>query len=216
LAVAVSLWLKISIIRALKLWRFKKPFISLPTLKAWQLITHSPSSPTYRRLTEPVPENLKNKYGFFKPTDELFLAWEKTREIAQALKAKIIIFQCPASFTPDRVNIENFKKFFQRIERKNFIFVWEPRGRWKDEEIKSLCREFDLIHGVDPFKQKPVWTLEINYFRLHGKGGYRYKYTDQDLAYLKELCREAPTSYVMFNNLSMWEDAFRFKRLLQT
>lgn len=196
-------------------WRKEAPSSFEFTMKVWQLITHPPSSPTYRRLKESVPEKFKEKYGFFKPTRQVFSAWERTKEIALALGAKILIFQCPPSFTPDKNHLENLKKFFQQIKRENFIFVWEPRGRWKEEITKSLCRELNLVHGVDPFKQKPVYISTVNYFRLHGKGGYRYKYSDEDLDYLKRLCGKANITYFMFNNTFMFEDACRFKNLLK-
>lgn len=80
------------------------------TVKAWQLITHPPSSPTYRKAGIDVAD--ESKYGYFKPIKEVFDAWEKTAEIADALHANIIIFQCPASFKEDESNIKNMKEFF--------------------------------------------------------------------------------------------------------
>lgn len=196
-------------------WRKEAPPNFEFTLKAWQLITHLPSSPTYRKLTHQIPDDLKETYGFFKPTENVLSAWKKTREIALILKAEIIVFQCPASFIPNKDNKKNLMEFFQKIKRENFTFVWEPRGKWKEEEIKSICKDLNLIHCVDPFKDKPAVRGKINYFRLHGKGGYRYRYTDGELQYLKKLCTNAPITYVMFNNVYMFQDALRFKDILQ-
>lgn len=81
-------------------WREEAPEDFEFTLKAWQLITHPPQSPTYRRAKVEIPQSKRENYGYFRPTDEVFGAREKTRRIAQALKAKLIIFQCPASFKP--------------------------------------------------------------------------------------------------------------------
>lgn len=64
------------------------------TLKAWQLITHPASSPTYRKAGIKVPPGTGENYGFFKLGDEVHEAWEKTRRFAQALEAKVIVFQC--------------------------------------------------------------------------------------------------------------------------
>lgn len=192
-------------------WRETSPSDFEYTLKAWQLITHSPSSPTYKRLKIKI-KNEKD-YGFFKPTDEVFSAWEETEKIARILKAKVIVFQCPASFLPDKENIKNLKKFFRKIERKDYIFCWEPRGNWVEDLIKDLCKELNLVHCVDPFKNKSLWG-KIRYFRLHGKTGYKYKYTDEDLNYLKEMIEPKFTTYMMFNNVYMFEDSLRFKKLL--
>jgi len=200
-------------------WREQAPPDFEFTLKAWQLITHPPSSPTYRRLKQVIPEARKEDYGFFKATEEVFKAWEETEKIAQILKARIIVFQCPASFRPAPENKGNLEKFFKAIKRKNFIFVWEPRGRWEREEISNLCEKLNLLPCLDPFKseippeaaEKP-FPGKVGYFRLHGKAGYRYKYTDSDLKELKALAKGFNTVYFMFNNVHMFEDALRFKQ----
>jgi hypothetical protein len=66
----------------------------------------------------------------------------------------------------------------------------------------------------------PAYTGETAYFRLHGLGKqtYYYQYADVELQKLKELVmpfeREGKTVYVLFNNLSMFQDAVRFKQYL--
>ncbi len=191
-------------------WRQEAPEGFEFTLKAWQLITHSPSSPTYRRLRLTIPEEATGHYGAFRPTDEVFAAWETTRQQAEALEARIVVFQCPASFTPTPEHQANMRAFFSQIERGDLRFAWEPRGRWSDDQIRTLCQELDLIHCVDPFDRLPVYG-DLLYFRLHGRGGYRYTYTDEDLARLNDWCQAAREVYVLFNNVSMWEDALRFR-----
>lgn len=194
-------------------WRKEAPADFEFILKCWQIVTHPPSSPTYRKLKEEISERKKKNYGFFKQSKEVLEAWKKMDKIAQALKTKVILFQSPKSFEPIFENKENLKKFFEKINRRNYIFVWEPRG-WPEREIKKICQKLNLVHCVDPFKQKSVFG-EINYFRLHGKPGYnlKYKYTEKDLRQLKEFC-DRKMNYVMFNNLSMKEDAKRFKEIL--
>ena len=197
-------------------WRERAPSKFEFTVKAWQLITHLPSSPTYRRLKEHILKNKEDMYGFFRPTEEVFSAWKKTEEIASVLKGKIIVFQSPPGFKPTLNNEKNLREFFNKIERRDFIFVWEPRGKWEKEKIRSLCNELNLIHCVDPFKSEPLTQKGIFYFRLHGKGGYRYRYTKEDLFYLYKIVCALPSSssiYVMFNNTYMFEDATRFKSL---
>jgi len=138
-----------------------------------------------------------------------------TREVAKTLNSKIVVFQSPGSFKPKKENIENFRNFFKRIKEKNFVFVWEPRGNWPDNLIKKLCKELNLVHCTDPFKQKPVFG-KINYFRLHGRDGYnlKYEYTNEDLKELLKFCNKRE-NYILFNNLSMFDDAQRFQHFLQ-
>ena len=44
-------------------WRAGAPPGFEFTMKAWQLITHEASSPTYRRLGKPIPPEAKDRYG---------------------------------------------------------------------------------------------------------------------------------------------------------
>jgi uncharacterized protein YecE (DUF72 family) len=193
-------------------WRKESPLDFEYTLKAWQLITHPFTSLTYRKLKMGIKN--KERYGFFKPTDEVLFAWERTSKIADILKAKVIVFQCPASFKQEKENIKNMEKFFKKIHRKNYIFCWEPRGIWDDRLVKGICKELDLVHCVDPFKNKPLFG-KINYFRLHGITSYNYHYTKDDLKTLKEIIdRDSKTTYVMFNNIYMFDDALNFKNKL--
>jgi uncharacterized protein YecE (DUF72 family) len=180
------------------------------SIKAWQIITHLATSPTYRRLKEGVgdPKN----YGFFKSTKEVLLAYQRIYQIASRLRAEIILFQSPPNFKETSQNIDNMYKFFKKIKQDNLIFCWEERGGFKEATIKRICKDLNLIHAVDPFKKRPVYG-DIFYFRLHGKGSYKYKYTDKDLKDLRSLAKEKP-SYVLFNNVYMWEDALNFKRLI--
>ena len=190
-------------------WRSAAPSEFEFTVKAWQLITHAPSSPTYRKAGIDATDG--RKYGYFKPTKEVFDAWEKTVEIADALHAKVIIFQCPASFKEDESNIKNMKEFFSSIGR-DFVYAWEPRGKWNDATIKKICEELDIIHCVNPFKSKSVYGTP-KYFRLHGRNGYRYDYSHEELQELKEMC--GSNSYCLFNNTEMYKNALEFKNLIE-
>lgn len=198
-------------------WRAEAPAEFLFCMKAWQLITHPASSPTYRRLKTPVPAEKAAQYGGFQHTAEVWSAWRETLAVAQALRAAVIVFQCPASFGPTADNLKNLIGFFRRIERGPWLAAWEPRGEWPEETVRDACRQCGLAHCVDPFRAEPVWG-DAAYFRLHGRGGYRYRYTDADLRELAGICRRqrdlgrSPV-YVMFNNMSMREDALRFRRI---
>jgi len=199
-----------------KRWRSQAPPGFRFCLKAWQLITHTPSSPTYRRLKSTISATERDLYGSFRPTDQVWLAWERTREIAQILQADAVVFQCPKSFLPTRRNTGNLTKFFHQVERDDRIFAWEPRGDdWRPQLIRDICAESNLIHCVDPFKSEPVFGDTL-YWRLHGRTGYRYRYTDEDLmelrARLNARANPGKPNYIMFNNIYSREDAQRFKR----
>jgi uncharacterized protein YecE (DUF72 family) len=147
-------------------------------------------------------------------------AWKRTLESARVLGSRVILFQCPARFTPTPENKQNLRAFFREVNRaratwpvrERLTFAWEPRGAWAAEEIRELCEELGLVQAVDPLQQIPA-TAGLGYFRLHGKTGYRYRYTDDDLKRLLELVRSLPACYVLFNNISMLADARRFQEL---
>lgn len=182
------------------------------TLKAWQLITHEPDSPTYRRLSRDISAEEHHKYGSFRPTDEVFEAWQATRKAAAILGAPVVVFQCPASFTPTEEHLSDMRTFFEQIadDRGDLVLGWEPRGGWEASQVEALCDELDLMRVVDPFDASPR-AGPLRYFRLHGVTGYEHRYSDEELQRLLDWC-EGET-YCLFNNQHRVEDAQRFAEL---
>ncbi len=197
-------------VETVKKWREEAPQDFEFSLKAWQLITHPTSSPTYRKAGLEIPTAKENDYGFFKPCEEVFVAWAKTSNVAEVLESKVVLFQCPARFTETTENIGNLRHFFTSINREHFVFVWEPRGEWSNEVIMELCQDLDLVHCVDPLERAALWG-KPRYFRLHGGRNYRHRYTNDELTQLVELT--STEDYVLFNNLTMYDDALRFIEL---
>jgi uncharacterized protein YecE (DUF72 family) len=201
-------------IPTLRRWREEAPAGFEFALKAWQVITHLSSSPTYRRVKRPLTEEQREGAGFFRPTEAVQEAWALTRECARALKARAVLFQCPASFKPTSENVENLRRFFQEVERGRLVFAWEPRGGWLRELVRELCDELKLWHAVDPFSERSV-TPGKCYFRLHGRKGWRYKYEEGELEELSSMLPKRATSYVFFNNVEMRDDARRFREIVE-
>lgn len=201
-------------ITTLRRWRADVPADFEFTLKAWMLITHESRSPTYRRLKKDLSEAEREQCGSFRPTDMVRQAWQVTRECAEALAARRILFQCPASFTPTGEHVEDMHGFFSSLDgRGELQLLWEPRGGWPDDLVRALCRELELIHVVDPFTARTV-TPEFRYYRLHGRKGYRYVYEDGELEELLGMLPGDSPSYVLFNNVRMLECATRFQELM--
>jgi uncharacterized protein YecE (DUF72 family) len=63
---------------------------------------------------------------------------------------------------------------------------------------------------------KPV-TAGVRSFRLHGQGGYRYRYSGAELDELRAKMMTEPSleAYVMFNNVRMKDDAARLHALIE-
>ena len=105
-------------VSTLERWRAAAPPNFEFVLKAWQLITHDAKSPTYRRLKKKLSDAEKHEAGYFRPTEVVQAAWETTLACAQALRARTILFQCPASFKQTKENVSNLEKFFGSINRR--------------------------------------------------------------------------------------------------
>jgi uncharacterized protein YecE (DUF72 family) len=150
-------------------------------------------------------------------------AFEHMKQICKTLDSEILLVQTPGSFTPDR--LADAENFFEKVNREDLLLLWETRGpAWETaeayKELRQVLQELNVTHVTDPFRVKPAHTGEIAYFRLHGlaKQMYYYQYTDAELRKLKELVtpykNERKGVYVLFNNLSMFEDGLRFMEYL--
>ena len=221
-------------------WRRTAPADFQFTVKAFQAITHGPASPAYRRTKFTNDE--RSQCGGFCDTPVVREAWKTTLELATALEAAVVVFQCPPSFEASESNVWQMRRFFEWAERGRLLFAWEPRHEtWTTELIRDLCEQLELIHVVDPLEQADVQCIaggspsarsqppernkslygRTRYLRLHGKslGRFRYDYNrpylDDDLAEIKRRCEPGPT-YCLFNNKQMAVDAESFMKLIQS
>lgn len=217
-----STFYKLPSVKTAENWRqqVKKDFIF--TVKAFQGITHPISSPTWRKAGSQKPIEKVENYGHLKPNDQNFECWVNIVKICKALNARVCIIQLPPSFVCNEENAKNIIEFFKNVERPFAIAIEVRHRSWYDhkEILKQCLKKIEAIHIVDLLTKKPLLKGEIGYYRLHGlseRFDYRYQYRDEDLLKLLEEikmigCQE---SFVMFNNLSMREDAMRFKGLVK-
>ncbi|MEB3859776.1 MAG: DUF72 domain-containing protein, partial [Desulfurococcales archaeon] len=205
-------------------WRREAPEGFEFTVKAWMLITHGYNARLWRRLRREVKGDPGN-YGGFKPTREVMEAWEETLRAARSLDASIIVFQTPGSFKPEKENMRNLEAFMESIDAKGYTLAWEPRGEWWDKPglLRELAEKLDIAIVGDPLMGKaPICNRGLCYYRLHGIGGretnYKYKYTDEDLSRLyREISKlGSQENYILFNNIHAFDDALRFKNLVES
>lgn len=148
------------------------------------------------------------------------------KDICKKLDAKVLLFQSPASFRATEENIKRMTGFFGNIDKDDLIFVWEPRGDWHKNPnlIKQICKEFELVECVDPFRNDSVYfgKAKISYFRLHGFGlisMYSYNFNIKELEDLKEkiekMKKKVKDFYVMFNNSNCYKNALQFMKLIE-
>ncbi len=204
--------------KTLRRWRRRAPQGFVFTLRAWQLITHPPDSPTYRRLTASIAAHEVAWYGSFQLTDQVLRAWETLARAARALEATVILFQTPASFGPSLVNRARVERFFGQIDRQGFACAWEPLGVWEDEEVASLCKALGLLPAVDPL-MSTVGSEGGFYFRLRGTPRKAGRYSEKDLIRIHERSLGASAAsgqgYVLFDTPQAARDAERLMQWLR-
>jgi len=134
--------------------------------------------------------------------------YAETKKVCSALKAKILLFQTPASFAPTAENMLSMEEFFSSARRGKLAFAWEPRGEWllKPELVRAACDEFGLVECVDPLRNGLALKNErLAYFRLHGFGKqimYNYRFSDAELRKAMRAAEESgsESASVLFNN----------------
>jgi uncharacterized protein YecE (DUF72 family) len=188
--------------RTVEGWREKAPKNFEFTVKAHQEISHK--------------SRLKTEKASFE-------AFEHMNQICKTLNSKILLIQTPASFKPDK--LADAEGYFGKVNRENLVLVWETRGpAWETKEVNKklgqALERLNVIHVTDPVRTTPAYTGRVAYFRLHGLGQkmYYYQHSDTELRKLKELVKpyemEGKDVYILFNNLSMFEDGRRFMQYL--
>lgn len=200
----------------LERWRRAAPRTFSFTVKCFQLVTHERSSPTYRRLRRTLPAEAE--VGHLRDTPLVRAAWQETIDCALALDAAVVLVQTPPSFTPTAEHLDRLERFSRWPRPKELRVAFEPRGSaWEALELDRLCTRLGVLRACDPFSSSPPRPSvhPTAYFRLHGRTGYRYRYTEADCEALLAIVRHYREAWVFFNNVSMWDDARRFRQLLE-
>lgn len=197
-------------------WREEAPSGFEYIVKAFQGITHPITSPTWRRYRGELPGNSSN-YGLLKNTDEVYWAWEKTLNICRLLNSNKVLIQLPPRCEATHEALTTLEKF---VDEKLEIILEPRHASWFKNDIIGFLRDREIILCVDPFKNKPIRTGDLHYWRLHGRNGYKYgyKYTDDDLRELigfLENISDVHAVYILFNNKYMYEDALRLRAILR-
>ncbi|MGQ9782254.1 MAG: DUF72 domain-containing protein [Nitrososphaeria archaeon] len=172
-------------------------------------------------FTVKASQQITHKIRFSRDSVRVF---DQMKEVCRMLDAKILLFQTPSSFKAVEENIGRMKEFFKEVDRGELTFVWEMRGDWhqKPKLTEEVCRRFELVSCVDPFRDKPVYfgAEKIAYFRLHGFGRtsmYKYNFTVEELERLKRgvesLGDRVDRVYVMFNNSECYSNAQQYMGL---
>jgi uncharacterized protein YecE (DUF72 family) len=145
-------------------WRSGAPADAEFAVQAHRFITYGPEDrgfpPAGKRLTP-----LRRRHcGAFRDSLEVYEAWQATRAAAEALKARIIVFETPESFDPGPDRLRDFYRFFRALPKARWSPVWSPRGAaWAPTLADRVCGELGLIRAFDPLRE-----------RAPGRGAFLY------------------------------------------
>lgn len=118
-------------------------------------------------------------------------------------KAGCLLYQLPPSLSRDLELLESFLKTLPTGFRQVIEF---RHPSWYDPAVYELMSGAGAIFCVVSSSRVPpevVVTAPVAYFRFHGlTGGYRYRYSDEELKKWAEAIRQcgATEAFVYFNN----------------
>lgn len=184
------------------------------TVKAWQGLTHDIKSPTWRRFKGRIYGEPSN-YGGLRLNNETRYAIEKSIEICRAVGSSKLVIQLPPKLEWRNYMVDTLKY----ISQYECIICLEPRNRsWFNNDVLKILERLKIVFVTDPFKDGIInLNSDLLYLRLHGIGGYRYRYTEDDLRRLSQMVNKYNVRdiYILFNNVYMYEDALRLTNLVR-
>ena len=136
-------------------WRADIPEGGEAALQALRTITHGPEDRGFPVSARKLPKNKQAMCGSFRESLEVHEAWMATKASAEALGARIVVFESPPSFQPGPDRLRDLYKFFKKVARGKLTFVWHPRGAEWSSLGDKVCAELGLIRAFDPLRQAP-------------------------------------------------------------
>lgn len=177
-------------------------------VKAWQLITHEPSSPGYRRLAARKLAPL-GEYGLLRSTPAVLDAYRATLVAASTLGATGVVFETSPSFFPSARSRADLSHFFETVERPpELMMVWDPRGLWSCDDALKICSDLQLVLAWDPFRDRSLPPTSVAYLRVQGMGRTQH-FSDFDLEWLASARQHNECVYCLFQTVEMHRDATR-------
>ena len=152
----------------------------------------------------------------FESVPEAFEILDTMVRICETLKAEILHFQTPPSFTYNKINGKKVKDFFKSTKLNNLRIALEIRSPiLLDPSFVKSIQDLDIIHCVDLLKGiKPAFQSDILYTRLFGKGHHNiYQPLDSELKQIEKAASKESIkkAVITMHSNRMFKDAARFK-----
>lgn len=152
-------------LETLAAWRADIPEGGEAALQALRTITHGPQDAGFPACGRKLPKSRQLQCGAFRESLEVHEAWMATKAAAEALGAKIVVFETPASFQPGPDRLRDLYRFFKGAVRGKLSFVWQPRGADWSVLADKVSADLGLIRAFDPLRQPPPKGGRLRYLR---------------------------------------------------
>lgn len=193
-------------------WKADVPRGAELALQAYRLITHSASDPGFPAAGKKLPKTRQAHCGGFRESLEVHEAWQATKAAAEALGARLVVFETPMSFVPGPDRLRDFYRFFRAMPRGKLTPVWAPRGAEWQGLADKICADLGLERAYDPLREKPPAAGKLKYLRVGVPRG-AFLGVD-DLSTIARSVDKGP-GYVVFSHRSAFPDANRLQALLE-
>lgn len=198
-------------LETLALQRADIPAAGEASIQALRTITHGPEDRGFPAASRKLPKNRQALCGAFRESLEVHEAWMSTKASAEALGAKIVVFESPASFQPGSDRLRDMYRFFKKVARGKLTFVWQPRGAEWASLGDKVCAELGLIRAFDPLREAPPRKGAFLYMRpVIARMGVLGV---DNMATIAAASAGVP-SYVALSHRNAFRDAERLKDLL--
>jgi uncharacterized protein YecE (DUF72 family) len=190
---------------------------SIETVESWRKLV-----PDDFKFSVRAHRSIAGEYKL-RPVEKAVKTFERMQKICSILRAEILHFQAPNSFTANSTSIRDTCEFFSSINLDNLRIAFEMRGIDPSNvprEMIRMMQDRNMIHCVDLSRgEKPAVETDTLYTRLFGRGKYNvYQPTDRELAEIDARASSGNSQKVVmsFHFVKMYQDAARMKTYKQT
>lgn len=192
-------------------WKADVPQGGELAVQAYRLITHGPHDAGFPAAGKKLSRARQPLCGAFRETLEVHEAWLATKAAAEALGARLVVFETPASFQPGPDRLRDMYRFFKAFPRGRLTPVWAPRGAEWERLADRVCGDLGLERAFDPLREKPPARGRLRYLR---PGVPRGSFLGVDDMSTIAAAVAAQAAHVVFSHRASFTDALRLKALL--
>ena len=158
-------------------------------------------------------QDLTHRIGL-KPVDEAYHVLGQMLKYCQVLEGRFLVLETPASYVFNDESVEAARELFKDFDLRGVRLVWENRSSLT-QQAQRLMQDLNIVHSVDLSTQTPLFSQDVIYTRLFGKGNHNiYQFTDEELQQIdsKILSSKAKNVAMSYHGVRMNSDAMRFLR----